>query len=166
MTQGQHHPRSPHTRIATDSLDPPLRQSIYSSTISTLARVYAPPSFLFDIDTQSSPRNISYRPPLRLSPLLSPSKISPPHYFSTPRQISYLKGPRPSSGLFFFRAHSPPKMLPQVVVAIIALLLTALATAIALWECVRHRKQVAAPEPYNRGSSGSKCCCGKIHSLG
>ncbi|POS74455.1 hypothetical protein DHEL01_v207147 [Diaporthe helianthi] len=37
-------------------------------------------------------------------------------------------------------------MLPQVVVAITALILTTLATAIAVWECARQHKIISAPE--------------------
>ncbi|KAH8765953.1 hypothetical protein F5883DRAFT_673874 [Diaporthe sp. PMI_573] len=45
-------------------------------------------------------------------------------------------------------------MLPQVVVAIVALLLTTLATAIAVWECARKPKHIAAPELSRRESPG------------
>ena len=48
-------------------------------------------------------------------------------------------------------------MLPQVVVAIVALLLTTLATAIAVWECVRRPKPIAAPELSSRESPGGEC---------
>ncbi|KAH8765954.1 hypothetical protein F5883DRAFT_556226 [Diaporthe sp. PMI_573] len=39
-------------------------------------------------------------------------------------------------------------MANELSVTIIALFITVLGTAIALWECVQHRKRVLAPERY------------------
>lgn len=47
-------------------------------------------------------------------------------------------------------------MLIETVVASTALFITAVATAIALWECIRHHKDAADPETYALESIGSE----------
>lgn len=47
-------------------------------------------------------------------------------------------------------------MLVETVVASAALFITAVATAIALWECIHHHKGTAAPETYALESTGSE----------
>lgn len=47
-------------------------------------------------------------------------------------------------------------MLIEIAVAIAALSVTTLATAIALWECIRHHKAAASPEVYALESIGSE----------
>lgn len=56
-------------------------------------------------------------------------------------------------------------MLIETVVASTALFITALATAIALWECIRHHKRAAGAETYALENIDSKLFVSLILSL-
>lgn len=55
-----------------------------------------------------------------------------------------------------FKAATAGKMLDQMAIATIALPITMLGTAIALWECVQNHKRASVPEQNVVGGTASK----------